>query len=216
MAGSYLHRRWQNTVSNTWPGWSREIAVVNGLGLIAAVASSLYFGGLDFTVGELKSWALFTLAWIGAANLAFLTWNWLLAPSRLEKEDADKIAALSSELEQWKKQDKLGIERSIANKKREIAKQLALMKSLATEYGAWTKANFRNEHGEKYASARSLAKSKIEEIAFDKQLRNECIDFIQLCETIRDGDQALEMKHEEREQLHHLSESLMKRLHGQG
>lgn len=98
MAESYLSRRWQNTKLHTWPGFTWHIGAVQVFGLLGAIVSSYLFGGSDFALAEIKSWGMFSLAWVGGANLAYLAMNWFMSPSRIAKEDAARIAMLEAKL----------------------------------------------------------------------------------------------------------------------
>lgn len=98
MAENYLRRRWQNTKLHTWPGFTWHIGAVQVVGLVGAVVSSYLLGGSEFALAEIKSWGMFTLAWVGAANIAYVILNWLMAPSRIAKEDSVKIADLENRL----------------------------------------------------------------------------------------------------------------------
>jgi hypothetical protein len=107
MAKSYYSRRWQNTKLHTWPGFTWALGLVQIMGLGGAIVSSYLLGGYDFTLGELKSWGMFTFAWLVIANLSFLAFNWWMSPSRLAQQDSDRIAAL--ELAQQSDRRRIGI-----------------------------------------------------------------------------------------------------------
>lgn len=132
----------------------------------------------------------------------------------LTQAEADLTKQKRLALKEQRNQKETEAEIHIVRAKLQIAEQLSMMKTLATERGAWSKPH--NERGEKFMAARSLANSRIEEISYETQLRVDCLEFIHLCEVIIATDKDHELNEDERKQLHVLSASLMQRLHGKG
>jgi hypothetical protein len=97
MAESYLSTLIKNAKENTWPG-TRPPWWLQLTGLGAAMIWGLKTQGVAFVSGEITSLLYFSVASLVFVNVTWFLWNLFLAPSRIDKERAIKIALLEAKL----------------------------------------------------------------------------------------------------------------------